>query len=297
MNQTEKETTDTINALDGGQDTATDSGRRSKTIAIALAAVVLLAGIAAFFLRDGNDLTATTIRILDYIGGVILENEGEEVTIREDMQLRNGNTLTTGEDGSVDLNLDDTKAAGLDVSSRAAFEQNGKALTINVESGALYFYTTKELEDDESMDIVTQTMMVGLRGTSGYVIYNPKNGVSKLTLTSGKVHVTGKNPKTGGVNETDIYAGQSVQTYLYNYLSGKESIQFVVKDVTPEDVPPLRKSSTMKPYLTVWRTKPAGGNRKCSRSRTMRASSTPPSQEQTLTQRLPPKSGKCRTVS
>ena len=69
MNQTEKETTDTINALDGGQDTATDSGRRSKTIAIALAAVVLLAGIAAFFLRDGNDLTATTIRILDYIGG------------------------------------------------------------------------------------------------------------------------------------------------------------------------------------------------------------------------------------
>ena len=109
------------------------------------------------------------------MGGVILENEGEEVTIREDMQLRNGNTLTTGEDGSVDLNLDDTKAAGLDVSSRAAFEQNGKALTINVESGALYFYTTEELEDDESMDIVTQTMMVGLRGTSGYVIYNPKN--------------------------------------------------------------------------------------------------------------------------
>ena len=214
---------------------------RKRGIVILAAAIVLVlvAGIAIMLLLSGNDISATTIRIIRFIGGVELEDEDGSAGIREDMRLHNGNVLTTENDGSVDLNLDDTKAAGLDVNSRANFTQEDKALTINVEEGALYFYTSEKLGDDETFDIKTNTMIVGIRGTSGYLICNSKNGVTRLYLTSGTVHITGTNPKTGGTNETDVSAGQSVQTYLYNYLTGKDSIQFVVEDINPEDVPSL----------------------------------------------------------
>lgn len=42
-------------------------------------------------------------------------------------------------------------------------------LELYVRSGSLFFDVTEPLEEDESMDIRTSTMAVGIRGTSGWV--------------------------------------------------------------------------------------------------------------------------------
>ncbi|MBQ7676743.1 MAG: FecR domain-containing protein, partial [Lachnospiraceae bacterium] len=212
-----------------------------KTVAIVSAVVILVAIVVGvlLFSKKEDGLSATTIQVLRYVGGVRLSDEKGSVTLREKMLLHNGNIMETGADGSADLMLDATKAAGVDTDSRAVFTQEDKKINIDLETGALYFYTTEKLGEEELFDITTQTMLIGVRGTSGYVIFNPLNGVSKLTLTSGEVHIKGTNPTTGGTNETTVHAGQSVQTYLYNYLKGSDSIRFFVNDITPEDVPVL----------------------------------------------------------
>ena len=142
---------------------------KKQKIAAGLLAVAIVAAVAAFLLFGrGEDLLATTIRLMRYEGEVSLENEGKNMTLREDMMLRNGNVLSTQAASYADLNLDDTKAVGLDEESSADFNQEDQQLRVNLATGGLYFYTTKKLEDGESFDIQSQTLMVGIRGTSGY---------------------------------------------------------------------------------------------------------------------------------
>ncbi len=184
--------------------------------------------------RESTDIVATTIKIIEHIGNVALTDNGEETTIIDDMLLHNGNVLTTGNDGNADLMLDSSKFAGLDVSSRAAFNQDGKALSIDVEEGAIYFYTTQKLNDDETFDVRTSTMTLGLRGTSGYVSFDKNSNVSKLYLTSGRVHVTAVNPNTKETKETDVTAGQYVEIR-----ADGETLELIQENISSEDVPAL----------------------------------------------------------
>ncbi|MCR5099302.1 MAG: hypothetical protein K6B14_10170 [Lachnospiraceae bacterium] len=182
---------------------------------------------------------ATTIQISKYVGGVSLKESGVETAVRENMHLHNDNVLETAADGSVDLLLDDTKMVGLDVSSVASFVQEGKKLSCNVEKGAIYFYTTDKVAEDETFAISSSTMMVGIRGTSGYVLFNEKTGVAKIVLTSGKVHLIATNPVTGGTNEADLDAGESAQVTLFDFMEGSDSVRFEFAKVTPADLPPI----------------------------------------------------------
>ncbi|MBR1691514.1 MAG: FecR domain-containing protein [Lachnospiraceae bacterium] len=207
---------------------------------IIIAAAVLLAviiGIILYLIFGRNRLSATTMRIIRYEGDVTLLDDGKESTLMENMLLHNGNTLATQQESYIDISLDDTKMVGLDQKSRAEFYQSGKKLDIALKAGGIYFYTTEKLKDDETFDIRTATMIVGIRGTSGYVHVDEETGVTTLYLTSGKVHITGNNPVTGGTREADITAGQCVTTYLYNDRQGEDSIEFVIESFTEQDLP------------------------------------------------------------
>ena len=182
---------------------------------------------------------ATTMQISKYVGGVSLTEAGMDTAIRENMHLHNDNELTTAGDGSVDLLLDESKMVGLDIDSIASFEQDGKKLNCNMKKGAIYFYTTKKLDEDETFAISSSTMMVGIRGTSGYIIFNEETGIAKITLASGHVHLVGTNPNTGGTNEIDITAGQSAQVCLLDFMEGSDSVRFELAKVTPADLPAI----------------------------------------------------------
>ena len=46
--------------------------------------------------------------------------------------------------------------------STASFTQNGKKLYLSLEDGRLFFNIERSLEDDENLDIVTSTMVIGM---------------------------------------------------------------------------------------------------------------------------------------
>ena len=61
-------------------------------------------------------------------------------------------------------------------------------MKLNMEEGSTFFYIAEKLADDESFEIETATMVIGIRGTSGYVLAN-EDGPEAITVTSGKVSV------------------------------------------------------------------------------------------------------------
>ena len=83
-----------------------------------------------------EEADATTMQISKYVGGVTLTEGGVSTALRENMHLHNDNALKTEANGSVDILLDDTKMAGLDINSLASFTQAGKKLTAHIAEGA-----------------------------------------------------------------------------------------------------------------------------------------------------------------
>ena len=202
-------------------------------IIIIIAALLMIAGLIAFFLFRGK-IRATTMRLLRLEGTVSMEENGREKTIKENLRLKSGNALNTEVKSLASIGLDDAKVVTMNETSRAEFTQKGKYLDLNLTRGSLFFEVDKPLEEDETFEIRTSTMVVGIRGTSGYV--SVEGGIEELILTDGHVHVVGTNPVTGEVKEADVSAGQRLRVYLYNDRK-VDSIMFELEDITERELP------------------------------------------------------------
>jgi ferric-dicitrate binding protein FerR (iron transport regulator) len=199
--------------------------------AITAALIVTLALSAT---ACGKNLTASTMRLLRREGTVHLFDNDKEKTISDNLRLNSGNKLNTEAKSLVGIALDDTKVVTIDEQSSATFDQNGKKLDINLTQGSLFFEVTKKLDADETFDIRTSTMVVGIRGTSGYVSVD-EGGHEVVYITDGSVEVIGTNPTTGETKTITGEAGQRVTTYLYNDRT-VDSIMFELEDVAEEDL-------------------------------------------------------------
>lgn len=202
-------------------------------IIIAIVALLLIAGLIVFFLFRGK-IRATTMRLLRLEGTVSMEENGREKAVKENLRLKSGNALNTEIESLVSIGLDDAKVVTMNETSRAEFTQKGKYLDLNLTKGSLFFEVDKPLEDDETFEIRTSTMVVGIRGTSGYV--SVEGGIEELIITDGHVHVIGTNPVTKEVKEADVYAGQRLRVYLYNDRK-VDSIMFELEDITERQLP------------------------------------------------------------
>ena len=209
--------------------------KKSRIIAgcIALVLVAAVVVIAVFFGKDR--IRATSMRLLRIEGVVTLTSGGKTKTIVDNLKLSSGDVLTTEKDSLASIALDDSKAVTLQENSSAEFIKNGKMLELNLTAGALFFEVSKKLEDDESFQIRTSTMMVGIRGTSGYVFVQ-KDGQDGVLLTTGNVNVEGINKKTGETKEKNVTAGQVVYVYLYDEEVGN-SVDFELHDAHEQELP------------------------------------------------------------
>ncbi len=174
------------------------------------------------------------MRLLRIEGDVSLEEGGKTRSVKENLRLKNDDALSTATKSLVSIGLDDTKLVTLDELSRAVFNKYGRKLKLNLTDGSLFFEVTKPLEEDESFDIQTSTMVVGIRGTSGWVTVEGEH--ESMIITEGKVHVVGTNPVTGETKEIDVKAGNKVSTYLYNDRE-IDSIMFELEVITEHDLP------------------------------------------------------------
>ncbi|MCI9067315.1 MAG: hypothetical protein HFI65_01280 [Lachnospiraceae bacterium] len=156
--------------------------RSSKITALLLAAALLLAGCGGKAGDSGESgeankkagkeasADATTMRLEKTVGEVAVWDEEEEnVELQEKLPLYSGYQLFTRAESFSWINLDDTKLAKMDKESAASIQKEGKHLTLTASQGSLFFNVTEPLAEDETMEIEFGDMIVGIRGTCGWV--------------------------------------------------------------------------------------------------------------------------------
>ena len=132
-----------------------------RALAYILAAAILFASLTAC-----SQNAATTIRLMKIEGTVgVADGNGREVQPREDLMIYSGYGMSTAPVSYAWMNLDAVKLAKMDEDSAIQIEKSGKNLEIVVDRGGLFFNITEPLAEDETMNIRTSGMMVGIRGT------------------------------------------------------------------------------------------------------------------------------------
>ena len=203
---------------------------KTKIILSSVIVVVIAAVVIICLLLNKGGYTATTMRLLRVEGTVNIEDsKGNQKPVIDNIRFQSGDALNTGADGLASVGLDDTKIVTLQNDSRAEFKKKNKKLELKLTKGGLFFEVTEKLSDDESFEISTTTMTVGIRGTSGYVFCD-EEGRPSVIITDGKVHIVAKNPDTGEVKETDCEAGHKVTVYTFNDRP-KDTVDFKEEEI------------------------------------------------------------------
>ena len=175
---------------------------------------------------------ATTMRLMRTDGTVLLTDGSGSLSVQEGMRLFSGYALSTEALSRAGIMLDDYKAVTLNELSKASLQEEGKKLELNLENGAMYFSVSKPLDADESYSIRTSTMVLGIRGTSGYV-ETLSDTKSSVILTSGNAVIS---ILTGG--ELPISPGQRI---IISSAGG--GTQFSSYMISPDDYPGLLLSA------------------------------------------------------
>ena len=189
--------------------------------AIVIAVIALILFLAAMINR------ATTMRIESIDGEVTLEENGTVKTPLEGQRLKNGDVLCTKENGIVRIGLDNSKIVTVIPNSRIEIVKKGRKLDLTLAEGDLYFEVSRKLKRNESLNFHTNTMVVGIRGTSGHIFY--ENGKDRLEVMSGTVHVIATHPVTGEQLERDVSAGEDLTVEIDG-----DSIDLTVRQIHPE---------------------------------------------------------------
>ena len=204
-----------------------------KSLAKLISALLTLAMLLSLSCLAGAESVtsaeASAMRLMRTDGSVSLSDaSGASLSVREGMRLDTGYAVSTKAQSRAGLLLDDTKAVTLNELSLASLSQAGSSLELNLQHGAMYFSVSQPLDADESYSIRTSTMVLGIRGTSGYV-ETISDTESAVTLTSGSVNLS---LLTGG--ELPLSHGQRMVL-----TSSGGTTQFSAFPVTPFDFPGL----------------------------------------------------------
>ena len=211
-----------------------DGNKKKIPIIATVTALLIICAVLVVFFLQKNRIKATTMRLLRIVGEVTLEDGKKKKTILDNLRLNDGNALSTEAESLASVGLDDTKIISIEENSRAEFYQKGKKLELVLTKGRLFFDVQQPLADNESLDIKSSTMVVGIRGTSGYVWEDPASGIQYIYITDGHVTVNGYNPQTEKNEEVTVGPGQRVTAYLND--DGTFNT-FIVEDVTEDDLP------------------------------------------------------------
>ena len=237
MSETDKKNTENTGNIE-------NKSVKSKVIIGAIAAVALVViGVALFFVfrKDDTKIESSSMRILRTVGEVKLEADGQSKTIMENMRLSSGNAITTGDKSLASIGLDDYKIINLEEKSRAEFYQDGKNLELNLTEGSLFFDIRKPLDDTENLDIKTSTMIVGIRGTSGYFFANKQKNEQYLIITDGHVVVKVEDPETGQLVDKEVGPGGMITTVVDENGKTKNIVIDKITDINDLPISLLRE--------------------------------------------------------
>lgn len=192
--------------------------------ALALALTLALAACG------GSAARAATMKLAKTEGAVdVSDGDGASVPVAENLGLYSGYQVTTQAQSHAWIDLDSAKRTKMDEDSAVCVRQEGKALELQVLSGNLFFNITEPLEDDETLEIRTSSMTVGIRGTCGWVEVPDARQLS-VYLLEGKVECT------NGTDTASVSAGQAA------YIHAEGAIE--VFAFSEDDIPAFVRAET-----------------------------------------------------
>ena len=196
----------------------------------AMAAIVLLMlSICAAALAESY--SAGVMRLLNYEGEVhILDAAGNSRFIMENVRFNSGESLNTGAGAMASVGLDAAKILTLDSMTQVTFTKESNRMTLALASGRLLLDVQEKLDENESFDIQTSTMTVGIRGTIVYLTSfdGSEEEINRQLLESNEsfrelLNRTLPTDYTGNFSQLVVLEGTAVASYE-DELGQKQSV-------------------------------------------------------------------------
>ena len=187
---------------------------KKRILALILALSLLLPSCSG----GRKDTAAASMHLRRTEGTVaVSDDRGQDVPPLDNLGLYSGYEVGTQTASYAWIDLDDVKLAKLDQKSVISIDKEGKILNIELKSGNLFFNVTKPLEDDETMNIRTSTLLVGIRGTCGWVVSNGERG-AQVFLLEGTVEAeatdTGEIVQVTAGNMAEVTVNENGETAI-----------------------------------------------------------------------------------
>lgn len=180
--------------------------------------------------------TAATMRLTKTEGTVSVSNSsGKNISVIKNMRLHNGYQLESEEESYAWVDLDSAKLVKLDAVSQASIRKSGKKLEILLDSGNLFLNVSQPLEDDESLNIRTSTIVVGIRGTSAIVEVQDKSTV-RVIMLEGRSELSVTDPVTGQVKTETVAGGESAICVVYPQDRAGDKCEIIREKTKEEDI-------------------------------------------------------------
>ena len=179
---------------------------------------------------------ASTIQLMKTEGDVSVTNRsGRALSVRKDMRLYSGYHAKTEEESYAWVNLDSSKLIKLDEVSEAEVRKSGKKLEVLLDSGNLYFDVSQPLDRTESLNIRTSTMIVGIRGTCGWVkMFDAWH--AQVYLLEGRVECSVTDPATGESRTTVLQGGETAEFVVYPQGQTGERCEIIRESYSEEEI-------------------------------------------------------------
>ena len=203
------------------------SGRMRFGLVLWLLLAAMLFGAAL-----AESYEASNMRLAGYTGDVAIEDaNGLERYIMVNARFADGEALRTGAGARAGVSLDATKMVTLDEKSRVQFRKDGGKMELTLTQGALFLDVSEKLDENESLDIRTSTMTIGIRGTIVHVRQSAAadRPTTILSVLEGTAHISYEQNRE--TKTLDVPAGQKVVLDQSESQSGPALI-----DLTPADM-------------------------------------------------------------
>lgn len=199
--------------------------------------VALLVAVALLLTACGSSASAAAMSLAKAEGTVgIADGDGKSVPVSEDRSLYSGYQVGTEAKSHAWISLDDVKLVKMDEESAIELRKENRNLEIFVNSGQLFFNITEPLEEDETLDIRTSTMTVGIRGTCGWVSVL-EEGHMQVCVLEGKVHCEVTDPVSGQSAEAEVSAGERADLYIRSEEGEDAACEIVKSKISKSDIP------------------------------------------------------------
>nr|WP_300845339.1 FecR family protein [uncultured Acetatifactor sp.] len=199
--------------------------------------VALLVAVALFLTACGPSASAAAMSLAKTAGTVgIADGDGKSVPVAEDRSLYSGYQVGTEAKSHAWISLDDVKLVKMDEESAIELRKENRNLEIFVNSGQLFFNITEPLEEDETLDIRTSTMTVGIRGTCGWVSVL-EEGHMQVCVLEGKVHCEVTDSVSGQSAEAEVSAGERADLYIRSEEGEDAACEIVKSKISRSDIP------------------------------------------------------------